>query len=232
MEFTRWFSLMIFGFALATYGKETDGAGEKAKEAVVQTFILDGIWGSHSRWERLRARIETEVGPCRIWRYDNSGFTSLEAVGRKLSEELEAAGTPLNLIGYSMGGIVIREALRQDPALPVRRVALLHSPHAGTLSANLLPLTACREMRPGSAFLRRLDAAPWSLPTFVTWCPWDLMILPGRSARWHRSTEALRADFPAHDWPIRSKIIHQAVLRFLSPAMAEGHPPTAALARP
>ena len=51
----------------------------------VQTFILDGIWGIHVRWEGLRSRIDTEIGPCRIWRYNNSGLVSLETLGAELA---------------------------------------------------------------------------------------------------------------------------------------------------
>ena len=143
-----------------------------------RTLILDGIWGSHSRWERLRSRIAADVGPCTIWRYDNSGRTSIESLGSALASELHRMNVPVNLVGYSMGGLVIREAFRQMPGLKVRRVALLNSPHNGSAAAALLPLAACRDMRPGSAFLKRLNAAPWTHPTLATWCPFDLMVVP------------------------------------------------------
>ena len=128
---------------------------------VTQTLIIDGIWGSHKRWERLRSRIAKEVGPCKIWHYDNSGHASIQALGRALASHLKRLNAPVNLIGYSMGGLVVREAIRQTPELKVRRVALLNSPNNGSVAAFLVPLSACREMRPGSAFLRQLNAAPW-----------------------------------------------------------------------
>ena len=193
----------------------------------VQTFILDGIWGIHVRWEGLRSRIDTEIGPCRIWRYNNSGLVSLETLGAELAAELARAKGPVNLIGYSMGGLVVREALRQAPELDTRNVVLLHSPHRGSLNGHLLPmLAACRDMRPGSPFLRRLEEAPWNVPTLVTWCPWDLMVFPGDSACWPRATSRLRCDFPAHNWPVFSRSVHQAVIAFLTAKAAPASAPS------
>lgn len=187
-----------------------------------RNFLLDGIWGFPPRWEKFRARIDREVGPCRLWHYDASGRTSLEVPARQLAEEVARTEGPVNLIGFSMGGLVIREALRQAPNLRVQRIVLIHSPNKGSLQGHLLPmLPACREMRPGSAFLRRLDAEPWTLPTLVTWCPWDLMVVPGGSACWEKATRRIRSDVPAHAWPVVSPGIHSAVVRFLREPLQE-----------
>ena len=181
-----------------------------------QTLIIDGIWGSHRRWERLRSRIAKEVGPCTIWRYDNSGRVSIEALAKALSSQLRQLDVPVNLIGYSMGGLVIREALRQSPESKVKKVALLNSPNHGSAAAFFVPLSACREMRPGSAFLRQLNAAPWTYPTLVTWCPYDLMVFPGSSGRWDKANVLLRSDVPMHLWPVFSVQIHRSIIAFLS----------------
>jgi len=181
-----------------------------------ETIIIDGIWGSHRRWERLRSRIDKEVGPCRIWQYDNSGRVSLEALGKALSSELRQLDSPVNLIGYSMGGLVIREALRQSPETKVKKVALLNSPNRGSAAALFVPLSACRDMRPGSPFLKQLNAAPWTYPTLVTWCPYDLMVFPGSSGRWDKASVLLRSDVPMHVWPVFSVEIHRSITAFLS----------------
>ncbi len=182
----------------------------------VETLIVDGIWGWHPRWNRLRERLERERGPCRIWHYNNTGISTIEAQGTELAAELRKSNRPFHLVGYSMGSLVIREAMRQAPELPLQRAVFLHSPHAGSMVAWLLPLSACREMRPGSGFLRRLNAVPWTIPTLVTWCPWDLMVLPGNSARWSGATMTLCCHVPAHAWPVVSPGIHKAVSTFLA----------------
>ena len=179
------------------------------------TYILDGIWGGHSRWERLRSAIEKTIGPCRIWRYDNSGRTSLETAGAELRKELHGTSGTLNVVGYSMGGLVIRESLRAAHALPVRHAVFLHCPHRGSLAAHAFSLPACREMRPGSAFLSRLNQAHWNIPTLATWCALDGVVVPGLSARWTRASAVLQSHVPAHAWPVISPGIHKAVIRFL-----------------
>lgn len=180
------------------------------------TLILDGIWGSHGRWGILSRRIESCVGPCSIWRYENSGRTSLRVEGLRLREALEAMPGPINLVGYSMGGLVIRSALREAPHLNVRRVAFLHSPHNGSLAACALPFAACREMRPGSSFLAELDAAPWEIPTLATWCPFDAIVVPGASACWKKAGVQIQSLVPAHAWPVVSPEIHRAVSEFFA----------------
>ena len=83
-------------------------------------------------------------------------------------------------------------------------------------AAFFVPLSACREMRPGSAFLRQLNAAPWTYPTLVTWCPYDLMVFPGSSGRWDKANVLLRTDVPMHLWPVFSVEIHRSITAFLS----------------
>ena len=179
------------------------------------TFILEGFLGNHSRWERLRTRIQNEIGPCRIWRYDNSGQTSLEVEGRALRKELRKTDGPINLVGYSMGGIVIREAQRTLDR-PIRRAVFLHSPHYGTYLSYLFPhLPACREMRPSCPFLERLNSALWDVPTLATWCAWDAVIVPGIFAKWKKATSHFQSRVPAHAWPVFSPGLHNKVVRFL-----------------
>ena len=217
MRFTerlRFACMIFFASSLSAFPKASAPPGSGQPPA--QTFILDGIWGSHSRWERLRCRIAAEVGPSRIWRYDNSGRASIESLGAELASELKHVNAPINLVGYSMGGLVVREALRQTPALKVLRVVLLNSPNYGSASACLLPLSACREMRPGSAFLKQLNAAPWTYPTLATWCPFDLVVFPGSSGRWQKASIVLRSDVPMHLWPVMSVEIHRSVTAFLA----------------
>jgi pimeloyl-ACP methyl ester carboxylesterase len=209
----RWACMLLLASTLPIFPKEARKPHPPGD--TTQTLIIDGIWGSHKRWERLRSRIEKEVGPCAIWRYDNSGRISIEALASVLTEELTRINRPVNLIGYSMGGLVIREALRQKPESKVLKVALLNSPNRGSAAAYLVPLSACREMRPGSAFLRQLNAAPWKYQTLVTWCPYDLMVFPGSSGRWEKANVLLRSDMPMHLWPVFSVEIHRSIIAFL-----------------
>ena len=195
--------------------KLTCGSGKQVIRPGMEIIIVDGIWGTHWDLHFLRKHLNREVAPARIWRYDNTGFSSLEKAAAALVTDLQASQRPVCLVGFSMGGLVIREALRQAPDLPLQKAVFLNSPHSGSLVAHLLPLPACREMRPGSRFLHRLEASPWDYPTMVTWCSGDLMIIPGESARWAKATHTLRFTMPAHLWPLISPNIHRSIADFL-----------------
>jgi len=156
------------------------------------------------------------VGPTRIWRYDNTGRTGLQKLGNRLADEIRRLDCRVNLVGYSMGGLVIRSALTQHPELDVNRIVTMNTPHQGSLAAAFLPLAACRDMRPGSSFLEKTESAPWPWPTLAVWCPGDLMVLPGWSARWKKATREAACLTPAHVWPIYGEEIHQRVSEFLN----------------
>jgi len=44
------------------------------------------------------------------------------------------------------------------------------------------------------------DAAPWDIPTLAIWCPGDLIVVPGSSARWARANQIIRCTVPGHAW--------------------------------
>lgn len=133
-----------------------------------------------------------------------------------LAAEIRRRDCPVNLVGFSMGGLVIRAAHMLDPALPIRRVAFLNCPLRGSWLAWALPFAAIRQMRPGSEFLNKLAAMPWNIRTLCVWCPLDLMVLPGWYARLGSGTESTCCMMPAHIWPIYSPFLHRRVVSFLS----------------
>lgn len=73
-------------------------------------------------------------------------------------------GQTAYVIGHSMGGLIIREALRRvqandrtfPPALDVQRVLTISTPHTGW-SKDCSGNTQCSEMTPGSRFLAELQ---------------------------------------------------------------------------
>lgn len=76
-------------------------------------------------------------------------------------ERLRAAsGAPaVVLVAHSMGGLAARAYLRRFGAAAVARVITIATPHAGTRFAPLGNGPNARQMRPGSDWLRALDAA-------------------------------------------------------------------------
>jgi hypothetical protein len=93
------------------------------------------------------------------------------------------------------------------------------------MTATTLILDGIQQLRPGSALLRRLAAADWRVPTLAVWCRFDLVVVPGHSARWDRATQSIRCDVPMHSWPIFSRTIRERVADFLLPDFHMDHSP-------
>jgi triacylglycerol lipase len=180
------------------------------------TLLLDGIWGRPRRFGALQRALEQSCGPAEIFRYADWGNTPFEVLGARLADEVRRRGEPVNVLGFSMGGLVVRAAHLVDPTIRFRRAVFLNSPHRGSWLAHALPLPGVRQMRPGSDFMQRLHDADWRFPTLATWCPADTMIVPGWYAKFDKAQENICCRMPAHIWPIKSAAVHRRVVEFLA----------------
>jgi triacylglycerol lipase len=101
-------------------------------------------------------------------------------------ERLVAPGQRVDLVGFSMGGLVCRYYLQRMGGLDrVDRFVSVAAPHHGSMLAWLIPNRGCRQMRPGSEFLRDLasDADRLGKIQFTSlWTPFDLTIVPATSS--------------------------------------------------
>ena len=125
-------------------------------------------------------------GPLRSWGYyaGNTGCTSnypggvgtpISEAGRQLAWHLydqhTSRGEKVDVVAHSMGGLVVRAALHGvstrasgfPDRLYVEDVVTLSTPHQGTHWAyGCVVYRQCRDMLPGSAFLRSLGQGPQS----------------------------------------------------------------------
>lgn len=118
----------------------------------------------------------------------SNGDAPIEQLAQQLAGFVESClggNTPIDIVGFSMGGIVARYYLQRLGGIDrVHRFIAISSPHTGTWTAFLRNKAAARQMRPGSAFLNDLnsDSAMLNRIRVTTiWTPLDLMILPARS---------------------------------------------------
>jgi len=118
--------------------------------------------------------------------WGQSGLDDLAAQIAAFVERTFAAGESFDIVGFSMGGLVSRYYLQRLGGLErVRRFVTISSPHRGSLLAWLIPNAGCRQMRPGSAFLRDLwhDVERLRQVRFTSfWTPFDLTIVPAWSS--------------------------------------------------
>ncbi len=120
----------------------------------------------------------------------SNGTAGLDVLAHQLRafvDEQIPSGEPFDLIGFSMGGLVSRYYVQKLGGIDrVRRFIAISSPHHGSYWAYTIGNAACRQMRPGSAFLKELnrDIKMLEQVRFVSlWTPLDLMIVPATSSR-------------------------------------------------
>ena len=138
----------------------------------------------------------------------NDGRDGLPAMARQLQQFLDgelAEGERFALVGFSMGTLISRYYLQElDGHRRVETFFSISGPHDGTWTAYLYPGEGVRQMRPGSSFLRDLNASAHrleSLPVTCYWTPFDLMIVPAASCRWSRGEEVLVPSL-LHRWMV------------------------------
>ncbi len=121
----------------------------------------------------------------------NNGSPGLDILAEQVqhySQHHLAGVAKLDLIGFSMGGLVSRYYVqRLGGAARVQRFITISTPHNGTWLAHFRPTRGIRQMRPNSPFLQDLNktvAQDLAAIAFTSlWTPYDLMILPARSSQ-------------------------------------------------
>ena len=160
--------------------------------------LVHGYFANRGYFRPLVARLEAEgLGPVftpnlRSW------HASIERFEAELTAFLErvagATGRRVVVVAHSMGGLGIRAHLVRHGARYVERVVTIASPHHGSAPARYAPGLNAWQMRPGSDFLRALEAAgPGPVPLLSIYSTHDNMVAPQETSRlpWARNV-ALR----------------------------------------
>ena len=155
--------------------------------------LVHGLWDHPAVFNRLRAYLapaDFEIFcphlPHRL------GDTPLIALAEQLEQQLElryGAEQPLNVLGFSMGGLVLRCWLQLlGGNQRTKRFVSIGSPHQGTITALPCPrwlLPGIADMKPGSPLLNSLNANLHCLDGVEChsfYCLLDAMVMPYWSA--------------------------------------------------
>lgn len=120
----------------------------------------------------------------------NNGDLGLDKLAEQVAEYIEGnfpAQQPLDLVGFSMGGIVTRYYLQRLGGIKrVQRYISISAPNHGTIIAQLSQRPGCLQMRSHSSLLQDLNRDGEEMLArinFTTiWTPFDLMIVPAQSS--------------------------------------------------
>ncbi len=138
----------------------------------------------------------------------SNGNAKLEVLAQQVADLVArtfAPDRPIDLIGFSMGGLVSRYYVQRLGGIVdkssgsteqlknrVQRLITISSPHKGTISAYFSLRPGCVQMRPDSEFIADLnrDADSLNQLSFTSlWTPFDQMILPPNSSQLGIGTE-------------------------------------------
>jgi len=120
----------------------------------------------------------------------NNGSGVLDKLAQQVANYVNdtfAVEQSLDIVGFSMGGIVSRYYIQRLGGINrVRRLITISSPHKGTIVAYGSWLAGALQMRPHSDFINDLnsDVEMLNQLNFTSiWTPYDLMILPATSSQ-------------------------------------------------
>jgi len=99
-------------------------------------LLIHGIWNTRLWLLPLARRLRKAGFEVRIWGYPSVVGGPAKAA-QALVERLRD-GPEVDLVGYSLGGLVALQALQLAPGLPVRRLVCLGSPLCGSCTARAL----------------------------------------------------------------------------------------------
>lgn len=152
--------------------------------------LVHGLWDTPRLFHRLQERLGDRRFPLLaphlpIW----LGRTPVEELARILGSHIEAAfgpHTPIDLLGFSMGGVIGRTWIQlQGGHCRTRRFISVGSPQQGTPTAQPWPrwlVAGIADMKLASPLLHELNANPATLQAVECssfYCPSDLMVVPG-----------------------------------------------------
>ncbi len=156
----------------------------------IHTILVPGWLDNVRTLGRLRTFLELAGHKAVICSPQPSdGSAPIPRLSQQLADFIEggfAPGEPVNLFGFSMGGLINRYYLQKmDGWRRVCKLVTAASPHRGTMTAKLATLQAALQMRPDSDFILDLnsDLSALERVQFTSiWSPFDLTIVPANSS--------------------------------------------------
>lgn len=154
----------------------------------------------------------------------NYGILGLDKLAKQVANYVDnkfPPNQPLDLIGFSMGGIVSRYYVQRLGGIErVERFITISSPHNGTLTGYALNLAAPIQMRPQSDFLADInqDIALLEQINFTSiWTPYDAMILPAISSQIPVGRD-IKIDVLLHAWMVSDEKVLKVIVEELKAA--------------
>ncbi|WP_107668361.1 triacylglycerol lipase [Cyanothece sp. BG0011] len=155
-------------------------------------LLVHGIYNTSAKFNTMTTYL-TNLGWSvhRLSLKPNNGDGHLEHLAQQVHDYIHNnfdPKQPIDLIGFSMGGLVTRYYLQRLGGVEkVQRYINISAPNNGTITAYALPNPGIKQMRPNSQFLqdlnKDLETTLTKIDVTVIWTPFDLMIFPASSSK-------------------------------------------------
>lgn len=160
----------------------------------------------------------------------NNGAVGLDKLAKQVANYVNnefPPEQPLDLVAFSMGGIVSRYYIQRLGGIErVQRFLTIASPHNGTVIAYGSLRPGCVQMRSNSAFINDLNSDVEMLKqlNFTSiWTPYDLMIVPAQSSRMPIGKEVI-LPVALHPWMLSDFRCLAAVAEALTEPVTTSYP--------
>lgn len=194
--------------------------GQKQRNPVL---LVHGIWDTSEVFHTMSSYLKQQG--CDVYHLDlvpNNGDSPLEELAQQVANHISAnfsPDKPLDLLGFSMGGIVSRYYIQKLGGIKrIQRFITISSPHHGTWVAHLSQRPGAKQMRPNSSFLQELNRNVSILKQIdytSIWTPLDIMIFPASSSKMPIGKEIV-IPVPLHAWMLIDPRVLTAVAEVLS----------------
>ena len=185
----------------------------------MEIVLVHGFGDSGRRFARLQRRLDAAGHHCHCPTLKPADARyGIADLAQKLAAYIDAqlpSSTRFAVVGFSMGCLIARTYLQQlGGAARACAFFAISGPHQGSWLAYGYPGQGCREMRRGSAFLQQLAQsvdALGPLPLFAYRTPFDLMVLPSRSAHWPQAHNKVVPTL-LHRGMVSSKVVAEDII--------------------
>ena len=156
----------------------------------MNVVFIHGIFDTGHIFKRMRTAFEAVGIHCLAPSLKpRDGRTGLDRLAEHLKQQIDeefAPSEPISIVGFSMGAIVGRYYIQELGGHDrVKQYFSIAGPHRGSIWSFFYPGSCASHMHPGSSFLKNLNESSEEfdgIECYAYWTPFDLMIIPQRSA--------------------------------------------------